>query len=341
MREFINLIFEGKTTSPWYVGKCVCGNQFYTRTDILWGRGVRGAVLRQLWRTYCHLSDIIDRARFDPKKDCRSCDLRFECPFNALRGVDKKGDFKDTPKIVFTNLYFNGDIKTDWITIAPFDDRHRNIIRKRSAYIEYIKPGVNFYFEVILTGRGIDFKNEIIKAVKTSLKFFGWGGFCNEGFGRGEIKRIEERNFDKFDAIISKISEEVVDNVKDYGSIKFKITPMLILEKKDNSPYLSIVEKGFKEKFLHSLVERYWQFYKDKKYPEIKEIFGETKRIRIRGWSRRDRREQIFEGIGGELTVEFSELDVDTAKVIAISKYGIGKYKNQGFGSLLLNSSLH
>jgi len=333
--RLVHLIFRGKTTSPWHVGKRRYSNYLYTRTDILWGRGVRGAVLKQLWRTYCPLSDIRDRVEFNPEKDCQKCNSREDCPFNALRGADKEGEFKDTPKIVFTNLYFEGNVKTDKIVITSIDDRYKNVVEKVGpVYVEYIKSGTDFFFEIILTGKSVDFKDDVIRAVKTSLKFFGWGGFCNEGFGRGEIIRVEERDFDKFDEFMTKLSKAIVDEHRNRCEVKLKIVPLLILEK-NGGYYLSTAEEGFKEKFLHSIVERYWQFYKDKKYPRIKDIFGDVRRMKIRGWSRKDGKEQFFEGMHGELTVKFDDLNIEEAKVIAISRYGIGKWKNQGFGCLI------
>jgi len=333
--RLVHLLFKGKTTSPWHVGKRAYSNYLYTRTDILWGRGIRGPVLRQIWRTYCPFSDIRDRVEFIPERDCQRCDLRSDCPFYNLREVERKGEYKDTPKIIFTNLYFEGNVRTDRIVITSIDERCRSIVERIGpVYVEYIKSGTEFSFEIILTGKGVDFKDDVIRAVKTSLKFLGWGGFCNEGFGRGEITRVEERNFNKFDEFITKLAEAIVHEYRSKGEIRLKIAPLLILEK-SNGFYTSTIEEGFKDKFLHSIVERYWQLYKDKKYPKIKNISGEVTRMKIRGWSRKDGGEQIFEGMCGELVIKFEDLNLEDAKVIAISRYGIGKWKNQGFGSLI------
>jgi CRISPR/Cas system endoribonuclease Cas6 (RAMP superfamily) len=225
------------------------------------------------------------------------------------------------------------------MVITSLDEKHRSVMEKVGpVYVEYIKSGAKFSFEILLMGKGLDFKDEVISAVKTSLKFFGWGGMCNEGFGRGVIEEIEENGFNRFDDYINRISEKIIDEVKDRNEVTLKIVPMMLLERYNGGFYLSTLEDGFLEKLRNSMVERYWQFYKDKHYPPINDVFGDVRRIKIRGWSRKEGKDISFIGMGGQITLRFDELQFEGAKVVAVAKYGIGRWKNQGFGGLLSSS---
>ncbi|OYT26208.1 MAG: hypothetical protein B6U95_07710 [Thermofilum sp. ex4484_82] len=331
--NFIHLRFHGETTSPWYVGKKKYGDYLYTRTDYLWGRGVRGPVLRQLWRTYCFKSDLMEKVDFVPERDCTKCSNAEKCPFNNLRGTGN-GDFKDKPRLIVANLFFKGDIRTEIVPLATLNDQHKHVVKgKAPVYVEYIPSGVRFEFEIILMGNGVRFVGDVEKAVRVSLSFFGWGGLCNEGFGRGVINNVEKRSFKQFEEkFILPIAEKLM-NVKEAS---FNIVPLLLLEKSNGNIYTNIFEDGFEEKLTHSINERYWQFYDENIYVPIRRVSGKARTIKITGWSRTGKN-ATFTGIGNELKLHFErKLNLEEAKAIAITRYGIGKYKNQGFGSLRL-----
>ena len=172
--NLVQLIFKGRTTTPWHIGERKYSNYLYTRKDILWGRGVGGSVLRQLWRICCPFSDNRERVKFN-EIGCKKCPSAEECPFNALRGVDSEGEFKDTPRIVFTNVYFR-EVKTGKMVITSLNEKYRGVIEEiEPVYVEYIESGAKFYFEILLMGKGLEFKDEVVNTVKSSLKFFGWG----------------------------------------------------------------------------------------------------------------------------------------------------------------------
>lgn len=331
--NFVHLRFHGETTSPWHVGKKKYGDYLYTRTDYLWGRGVRGPVLRQLWRSYCFKSDLMDRVDFAPRRDCARCSNANECPFNNLRGTGD-GEFKDKPRLIVTNLTFKGDVGTGVIPLTTLNDQYSCVAKGRApVYVEYIPSGVRFEFEMVLMGDGIRFVDDVERAVHVSLRFFGWGGLCNEGFGRGVISNVEKSNFQSFERRYILPTAEKLMNVEEAS---FNIVPLLLLEKPSGGFYINMFEKGFKEKLTHCINERYWQFYGENIYVPIKGISGKARTIKIVGWSRAGRNAS-FTGIGNELKLHFErKLELEEAKAIALTRYGIGKYKNQGFGSLRL-----
>ena len=132
--EFVHLLFKGRTTSPWHVGMRRFGDYLYTRTDMLWGRGIRGPVLRQLWRTYCPKSDVHDRAPFRPERDCPSCDMADDCPFNNLRGSPDEGEFKDRPRLIITNLEFEGPQRPEVMALVARDERFLGVAPGRGQF---------------------------------------------------------------------------------------------------------------------------------------------------------------------------------------------------------------
>jgi len=333
----LHLHFRGKTTSPWHVGKRRFGDYLYTRTDMLWGRGIRGPILRQLWRTYCPKSDAMDRVNFVPERDCPTCSMAMDCPFNNLRGTADEGEFKDKPRLIITNLEFKGDIKPETLALVARDEQYLGVVPGRGpVYVEYIPVGTRFEFEIILMGDGINFSEDVLSAVKVSLRFLGWGGLCNEGFGRGVIEAVTRRGFDEFEA---DFVIPTTERLKGADTIKLSIVPMLLLDKDGGGFYMNILEdrEGFKNKLIHSVNERFWQFYNQNIYVPIANVWGKARPTVITGWSRKEGRRKRFRGMSGELVLKAERpLSLEEAKAIAVCKYGIGRFKNQGFGSLRL-----
>lgn len=338
--SFLYIRFEGRTTSPWHIGLRRYSDYLYTRDDYLWGRGIRGPVLRQLWRTYCPKSDAHDGMDFYPERDCPKCAMASECPFWNLRGTDDEGEFKDKPRLIITNLYFKRDsVRKDRVALATLSDQYRGIVEgKAQVFIEHICEGAEFEFEAILMGEGVRFSDQFISAVEVSLKFLGWGGFCNEGFGRGNITSIRKYGFNSFEYdVIEPIAKRIMDKVEQARYVAFNISPMLILDKDGGGVYKSILEEGFRDKLCNCINERYWQFYGGHLYVQgrVESLSGRARTIKIQAWSRKIRDRIPFEGIGNEITIHFSQqIDAEEAKALALTRYGIGRYKNQGFGSL-------
>ena len=333
--EFIHLLFRGRTTSPWHVGRLKHSNYLYTRRDILWGRGVRGPILRQLWRTYCPKSDLRERVEFDEERDCLVCASASDCPFYNLRGCDDEGEFKDKPRLIVSNLSFVSDFEVGRVALVSMDDSLRSAIpQKAPVYVEYIPSGVEFVFEVILMADGTRFCREVEEAAEVSLKFHGWGGFSNEGFGRGEIVEVVRRNFQEFEEFALKPSVKKILSGK---KVVFEIKPILILDREKGGWYTSILEEGFLNKLCNSINERYWQFYTTHTYTQqtVRNVSGRAKSLKIKGWSMKGKPPNTdFKGIGGELIIELKDPNQEQARALALAKYGIGRYKNQGFGSL-------
>ncbi len=338
--SFLHIRFKGRTDAPWHIGLRRYGDYLYTRDDYLWGRGIRGPVLRQLWRTYCPKSDAHDGVDFYPERDCPKCTMSSNCPFWNLRGTAEEGEFKDKPRLIITNLCFKRDsVRKDRIALATLSDQYRSAVKgKAPVFVEYIHEGAEFEFEAILMGEGARFSEPFISAVEVSLKFLGWGGFCNEGFGRGNITDIRKYGFNSFEYdVIEPLADEIMNKASQSGLATFSISPMLILDKDGGGTYRSILEEGFKDKFCNCINERYWQFYGKHLYIQgkVESLSGRARTVRIRAWSRKIRNRIFFEGVGNEITVHFSgQIDSEEAKALALAKYGIGRYKNQGFGSL-------
>jgi hypothetical protein len=344
--SFCYFLFRGKTTSPWHVGKRQYSDYLYTRDDYLWGRGVRGPVLRLLWRMFCSKSDARDRVEFSPERDCVICEMVEDCPFANLVGTDDEGEFKDKPRLIITNLRFVENVRKDRVALATLSDKFLGVVEEKApVFVEYLVEGAVFEFEAILMGEGAKFADHFENAVKTSLRFFGWGGFCNEGFGRGTIDNMERiESFERFNREkIEPDAEKIREAILDEGKLTFKISPLLIVDKDEGGVYKGVSEDGFKEKFCNCIDERFWQFYNFKVYPQnfVDGFSGRARTMKILGWSRRLKRKGKlpFEGLGGELTFHFKDkekLSVEVVKAFALMKYGVGRFKNQGFGSLRL-----
>jgi hypothetical protein len=277
-----------------------------------------------------------ERVDFVEERDCVVCASASDCPFFNLRGCDDEGEFKDKPRFIVSNLSFVGEFEVGRVALVSIDDRFRSVIpQKAPVYVEYIPAGVGFVFEVILMAEGARFQKEVEEAVKVSLKFHGWGGFSNEGFGRGEVVSVERRGFDEFERSVLKPSAEKISS----GSVAFEIKPLLILDKDGGGFYTSVVEEGFLNKLCNSVNERYWQFYG--KHVHIQEVvrgvLGRARSMRIRGWSMKSAPSNpVFSGLGGELVFELVGVGGEYAKALALARFGIGRYKNQGFGSLIM-----
>ncbi len=327
--------FHGRTTSPWHVGKRRYGDYLYTRDDYLWGRGIRGPVLRQLWRTFCPKSDVPEKVAFNPERDCPPCSLAGDCPFGNLRGSTDEGEFKDKPRLIITNLRFVENVRKGRVALATLSDQHMAVVREKApVFIEFLSEGAVFEFEAILMTDGAKFADAFASAVHVSLQFHGWGGFCNEGFGRGIITSVEKHSFNVFDY---KYIEACAERIRESQNLTFTVRPVLILEKDSGDLYRNVYEEGFLEKLCNCIDERYWQFYGSHVHVhgKVKKVSGRARTLKISAWSRKLGRQLFFEGVGNELTFHLSDkLGVEEAKALALARYGIGRYKNQGFGSL-------
>lgn len=334
---FIHLLFRGKTTTSWHVGLKRFGDYLYTRTDILWGRGVRGPLLRQLWRTYCPLSDVRDRTPFVPEKDCPRCSMAADCPFNNLRGSPDEGEFKDRPRLIVTNLEFKDEVTPEVLALVARDERFLGVVPgKGPVYVEYIPPGIRFEFEIVMMGEGARFADDVVRAVEVSLRFMGWGGLCNEGFGRGVVEEAVRRSFGEFER---DFVEPVAERLEGGDEARLKIVPMLILDRDGGGYYTSITEdrEGFRRKLTNCINERYWQFYRDNIYVPVADVSGKARPAEISAWSRKEGCRKTFKGLSGELVLHTERpLKAEEAKAIAVCRYGVGRFKNQGFGSLIL-----
>jgi len=343
--DFLHLHFKGRTTTPWHVGKRRYSNYLYTRDDYLWGRGIRGPLLRQLWRTFCPKSGARDGLNFKPERDCSVCSLTSKCPFINLRGSPDEGEFKDRPRLIITNLWFVGGVEKGRVALATLDERYLGVVEEKApVFVEFIREGAKFEFEVILMGDGVRFADEVESAIKVSLEFHGWGGFCNEVFGRGVIESVRKHGFNSFEyKYVDGSVKSIMDELRRRGSrLRFRISPLLIIDKDSGGFYKSILEKGFSEKFLNCVNERYWQFYRRHIHVQdsLLKIFGRARTIMIRGWSRKTGGEKVFRGIGNEVVLQFGgELGFEEARALALMRYGVGRYKNQGFGTLTLDMS--
>jgi hypothetical protein len=264
-----------------------------------------------------------------------------ECPFWNLRGTADEGEFKDKPRLIVTNLIFRrGSVRKDRIALTTLSDQYLGVVEaKAPVFIEYICEGAEFEFEAVLMGEGVRFADQFTSAVEVSLKFLGWGGFCNEGFGRGAIVNVRKHSFSNFEYdVIEPLAEKILDEANRSGYLTFNVIPMLMLDRDGGSGvYTSIFQEGFRDKLCNCINERYWQFYDRHAYIQgkIESIGGRARTTSIRAWSRKIRGKIQFEGIGNEVTLYFSDkLDSEEAKIIALTRYGVGRYKNQGFGSL-------
>lgn len=346
--DFLYIHYIGETTTLWHIGilpqrmvKAGFTDYLYTRTDLLWGRGVRGPILRQLWRTYCPKSDDRDAVDFRPEVYCPSCVEREECPFNNLRGSDDEGEWKDRPRMIISNLRMNvpEDVRRTppRITFNTLSEEWMGVAEERAPYtIEYIPMGVEFDFEIILMGDGVRFRDDVDRAITISLTFLGWGGKCNEGFGRGRIisEKKEILDFDSFwDRKIKPLAEQIIN----VDEVSLEPETLLIIDRDTGGFYTSIREEGFSQKFCNLLYERFWQFTNSYRHigDALENIRGEAKPTLIRGWSRKLGKRISFTGISGRITLKLKKkINSEEAELIAISRYGIGRYKNQGFGWL-------
>lgn len=74
-------------------------------------------------------------------------------------------------------------------------------------------------------------------------------------------------------------------------------------------------------------------------YRRIKPILDSEKTGLLRGWSRKLSNEIFFKGVSDRIKLVLEDMFVEqTAEAITLARYGIGRYKNQGFGSLLISS---
>jgi len=327
LNEFVHLRFKGVTTSPWSIGRRSHSDVIYCQ-NYLWGRAVRGPVLNYLLKVFC--------PNLPTKKlPCDRCSLSKECPFYNLYGADKEGSYKDTPKLIVTSLTFK-DANSIFQRI-PLISRSvlSNSVALGPVFIEFIPPGVEFEFEVIFTGEATRFVEQFKEGVRATLALTGWGGQCSRGYGRGKILGVEERDFEDW---VSDFIDSPTEHLIGSREVELSIHPIMILLKDNGEPYTSILEDDFRRKLRNSMQERYWQFFKENYHMKsIKTISGPCYFTKVRVWSRKESKELTFGGLAGEMKIEFREpLNQKDARVIGVCRYGVGRYKNQGFGSLRL-----
>jgi hypothetical protein len=306
--DFTHLHFKGKTTSPWSIGRRYYSNFIYCQ-NYLWGRAIRGPILGYLLKSYCpHLpADILP---------CDQCTEQKECPYFHLNGSEKEGELKDTPKLVVTTLTFD-KYESSRISLISRDSA-TNGVALGPVTIEHVPSDVSFEFEVILTGDATRFSDQVIEAVKGTLTLIGWGGRCSRGYGRGRILNVSENNFDEW---LMQYVDKRVGVLEDESNVTLKLFPLLILDTD--------------AKIKHCLSERYWQFFKEPHYLDIKSVSGSCSFTTLRAWSRKDNDAGRFGGLTGDLNLEFrTPLKKEDLRTLSIAWYGIGRYKNQGFGSL-------
>ena len=330
MENFIHLHFIGKTASPWSISRMYSEAPLICCQNFLWGRAIRGPILNYVLRTYC--------PHFPELPPCIKCSERLDCPFYNLYGVDKKGEFKDTPRLVVTSLTFEdtfGKMEFERFPIISRDSMTKGVALG-PVFLEYIQAGVNFEFEALLIGEASRFSNYFIEAVRATLSLTGWGARCSRGYGRGRLIKVKKHSFDEW-------VKDYIDKrtVKLNGSQEayFRIFPIIILDKADEKcePYQSILEKGFINKLKNSMQERYWQLFKAHHYIKIESVSGPCVHTMIRAWSRKENKDKWFSGLTGSIKIRFgSKLNDKDLRVIGTAWYGVGRYKNQGFGSLRL-----
>ena len=331
MENFIHLHFLCQTTSPWSIGRMYAEAPLICCQSFLWGRAVRGPILNYLLRTYCPY--------FPKLPSCEKCLEKSNCPFYNLYGADKRGELKDTPRLIVTSLTFKetfGKMEFDRFPLLSRDSM-TNGVALGPIFIEYIPPRTNFEFEALLIGKASEFDDYFIEAVRATLSLTGWGARCSRGCGRGRILgNVRKHSFDKW------VEDYIDKRVRDSSGLQevsLRIFPILMLEKDKEVYYSSILEKGFLEKLRNSMQERYWQFFKRNHYLDIKSVSGPCTHTMIRAWSRKENREKWFSGLTGSIKIRFkSKLNEEDLRVIGVSWYGIGRFKNQGFGSLRLMS---
>jgi CRISPR/Cas system CSM-associated protein Csm3 (group 7 of RAMP superfamily) len=318
--ELLNIHFKGITTSPWFIGRRQYSNYLYCQ-KFLWGRAIRGPILNYLLKIYC--------PTFPYKLECKECNEKNECPFYNLYGIENNDELKGTPKLVITSLVFE-KIEIERLLFISRDSI-TNGVSLGPISIEYIAPNTIFKFEIILTGPSVKFAEYIKEAIRATLAFAGWGGMCTKGYGRGKIIEIKEYDFNKW---INEILDEKAKIFEDKKEIELEIFPILILE--DNGKiYTSILEDNFKKKLVNSINERYWQFFKSNKYLKVKKVSGNAFHTIMRAWSNKNNKPLKFEGLSGTLKLLFEEpIQKEESRMLGIAKYGIGRFKNQGFGSL-------
>ena len=278
-----------------------------------------------LLKTYCpHLPKTV--------LPCDNCGEGGECPYYNLNGCEKEGDLKDTPKLVVTSLTFE-NFENERLSMVS-KDAITNGTSFGPVNVEHVPTGTRFNFEVILTGFATKFANNVVEAVNGTLTLVGWGGRCSRGYGRGRILKVEKNCLEEW---ISKYVDKRVNMLEGESVITLNLFPILILETGEGPEriYTNIVEKEFPLKLSNCINERYWQFLKINHHLRIKSVSGLCGFTRFRSWSRKDARKGSFGGLSGDLTLQFeSALGIEDLRTIGISWYGIGRYKNQGFGSL-------
>lgn len=113
--------------------------------------------------------------------------------------------------------------------------------------------------------------------------------------------------------------------------------------RRDGGHYISVDEPGFAEKFCNCLNERYWQFTGRHIHVQeaVKSVRGGRAGV-VRGWSRRYRRGAVFRGLAGRIALSLERgLRIEEVEALALARYGVGRYKSQGLGAMLVRGFLN
>jgi len=160
-------------------------------------------------------------------------------------------------------------------------------------------------------------------------------GDVTRASGRGRILKVERNDFNNF---WRSYIYGYARNILWKKWLDLKIETLLILDRDSRGFYTGSSEPGFVEKLCNCINERFWQFTGRHVYlQEVIQAISGGRPAAIRGWSRKLSREMTFRGISGSIKLRLKrKLRPEEAQALALARYGVGRYKNQGFGAMIL-----